>query len=110
MDPKLVSKLEALGMTESLPGGREGVRVALHYEPRLSVKNRDARRAELGSRFAGAEERIRPMGAIVDPTSLSVSGQSVEAVLPIGAYDDLVRGLADEHISVTPLVSRTVTC
>lgn len=91
------------------PGtGREGVRVSLQVQPRLKTGSRSERRERLLARFGQIAEAIAGEPAEVDLSSLSVSGQTVEATLPLGRYEDLVDDLARQGIRVDPLIDRQV--
>jgi len=88
--------------------GREGVRVSLQVQPRLRAGSRSERRERLLGQFGQIAEAIAGEAAEVDLASLSVSGQTVEATLPLGRYEDLVDDLARQGIRVDPLIDRQI--
>lgn len=108
MDDYKIQKLRNLGAISSLPTGKEGVRVSLQYKPRLDEPSRGARRDILHREFEKIAAECAQEGTQVDLGSLSVSGQTVEAVLPVEAYDRLVNDLEQKDVRVDDLIDRQV--
>lgn len=101
-------KLEKLGAFVTLHTGAKGVRVSLQYKPGLVEHSRSARRDALHTEFERVARSIEPQGAEVDLDSISVSGQTVEACLPIDQYEELTNKLNQQQIRVDLLVDRKI--
>ena len=108
MDEHTMKKLRNLGAISRLSTGEEGVRVSLQYKPRLDEPSRSVRRDILHREFQKIASEGAPEGTRVDLESLSVSGQTVEAVLPAQHYDRLVNDLEQREVRVDALFDRQV--
>jgi hypothetical protein len=108
MDNHKIQKLRNLGAISRLDTGEEGVRVSLQYKPRLDEPSRTARRDILHREFEKIASECLSEGTQVDLGSLSVSGQTVEAVLPVKNYDRLVNDLEQKDVRVDDLINRQV--
>lgn len=109
MDPKVLDNLYKLGAVDRLPNGQDGVRVSLQYRSRLTSGSRSSRRDLLKQTFEDIAKDIVSDGAEVDLNSLSVSGQTVEAILPVDQYDDITDKLNQQNIRVDLVQERQVT-
>lgn len=109
VDMKLLKKLRQLGAIEHLDAGADGVRVSLQYRSRLADPSRARRRDILKSEFERIAHDLITEGAKVDLDSMSVSGQTVEAVLPLDKYDHLKDELSKQDVRVDPLTTEQVT-
>jgi hypothetical protein len=98
VDAKQRQELANLGLLEQLPDGSDGVRVYLQYRPRLDPGSRAERREALHSAFE--ELTADKPHVMLDPKSLSVSGQSIEATVPLERFDEVERELADSGLGV----------
>jgi len=108
MDEHTIKKLRNLGALSRLPTGEEGVRVSLQYKPRLEEPSRSVRRDILHREFQKIASEGVPEGSSVDLESLSVSGQTVEAVLPVQHYDRLVNDLEQREVRVDTIFDRQI--
>jgi hypothetical protein len=108
MNSKVLEKLYKLGAVDKLANGQEGVRVSLMCNSTLPRTSRSARRNILQQRFGDVANDILPDGAEIDLNSLSVSGQTVEAVLPIDNYDRIAEKLKQQDIRVDLLTNEQV--
>lgn len=108
MDVKMLKKLRQLGAIEHLDAGTDGVRVSLQYRSRLTDPSRARRRDILKSQFERIAHDLVSEGAKVDLDSMSISGQTVEAVLPVDKYDDLTNELSKQDVRVDPLTTEQV--
>lgn len=88
MDPHLLDKLLKLDATERLGDGRTGVRASVQYPERIDAP-RDERRERLAAEFSQVGDLLHNFGGELDLQSMSVSGQSVEAVVPLDTYDEV---------------------
>lgn len=101
-------KLEKQGALMTLHSGATGVCVSLQYKPNLTERSRSARASALRVKFEQVARSIEPQGAEVDLSSISTSGQTVDACLPIDHYDELTAQLNQQKIRVDLLVDRQV--
>lgn len=100
--------MEQLGTLKDLGGGRVGVPVSLQYESRLDDPSRTTRRDVLRRRFEQIEQQLASVGAKLDLGSISVSGQTVDAVLPADSIDKIELSLRAQHVRVDPLIDRQI--
>jgi hypothetical protein len=103
MDSKVLERFYKLGAIDQLANGQDGVRVSLMWNSRLSEPSLSVRRDLLLQKFESTANDILPDGAEVDLNSISVSAQTVEAILPIHNYDDITDKLKQQSIRVDPL-------
>jgi hypothetical protein len=89
MDGRVAEQLRTRGEVLHRAGGRDRVRVSLHYRRALDAVARAERRERLESAFADLAVAGRDRGLELDPASLSVSAQSVEGTVPLDEYDAL---------------------
>lgn len=89
MEGHVADQLRARGEVVRRTGDRDAVRVSLHYRRPLEAVARAERRKRLQSAFADIAAAERARGLRLDPESLSVSAQSVEATVPLDEYDAL---------------------
>jgi hypothetical protein len=108
MDEREAQKLSERGLVGKTPAGRPAVRVSLQYQHRFEEPSRDARRRLLSDAFEPIARWLESNDAHVDLDSLSVSGQTVEALLPIDDYDELTSKLQHHDVRVDQLVDRQV--
>lgn len=109
MDIKLLNKLRQLGAIEHTDAGADGVRVSLQYRSRLTDSSRARRRDILKNEFERIAHDLVSEGVKVDLESMSISGQTVEAVLPVDKYDHLTDELNKQNVRVDPLTTEQVT-
>lgn len=105
MDAKVVDKLRRDQSLHELPDGREGVDVTLQFVGSVPAESRPERRDWLEKCFSNVKERF---DAHLDlkPESLSVSGQSIDATVPVDEFDDIRDRLAVEgvRLAVTRMI------
>lgn len=68
--------------------------------PDVDGDSREARRAALVKRFEDVAKKYSDAGVEVDPSSISVGGQMIEAVVPVATYDEATRSLEDDGFRV----------
>lgn len=88
------------GLVVSDSSGNEAVRVYLQYLPDLPGRSRDARREALRNEFQRIAEKGSRTGVELDPGSLSVSGQVIEALVPIQHFDEAKHVLENDGVRV----------
>ncbi len=108
MDAKALAKLYKRGAVDRLSNGKDGIRVSLQYKSKLSTPSRSYRRTLLQETFENIAKVILSEGAEIDLNSLSVSGQTVEAVLPVDKYDNITDKLKAQDIRVDLLTDEQV--
>lgn len=108
MEKSLKRKLEQLELIETLPTGDAGVRVTLQYQPRLSQKRRSDRKAFLDQQFNKIANHLQGAGCQVELNTLTVSSQTVEAVIPIEQYDAIEAEMNDENVRLDVVVDRLI--
>ena len=108
MDSEVLERLYKLGAIHRLANGQDGVRVSLMWQTRLASPSISARRDLLKQKFESTANDILPDGAEVDLNSISVSAQTVEAILPIHNYDHITDKLKQQSIRVDPLTRQRV--
>jgi len=78
-------------------------------QPRVIEGSRQERKDTLHGCFSHVAKTIALKGASVDLGSLSTLGQTVEAIIPVDLYDDIVSELQATHnVRVDPIVARDV--
>jgi hypothetical protein len=82
MDAKVVDKLRRNQSLRELPDGREGIDVTLQFVGSVPAESRPERKDWLNKRFSSVKERFDPH-LDLKPDSLSVSGQSIDAIVPL---------------------------
>jgi hypothetical protein len=108
MDERDKKRLSDRGLLATTPAGDPAVRVSLQYRPQLTEPSRTTRRRLLNDAFARIARRLEAGGAKVDLDSLSVSSQTVEALLPFDRFDELSDELEHAEVRVDQLVDRKV--
>ena len=99
MNETQVAELRDAGLTTTAPDGQEHVKVTLQVQQPLADPTREQRRSHLSAIFSQiATERADHL--TVDPESLSVSGQLVDATVACDAFDHVVPDLAKEGVRV----------
>lgn len=106
MNQHLVEKVIKQGGLERLHTGANGVRVSLQYEPRLLTPSFPDRKLELKREFERIAQSLNQRGAELDLDSISVSGQTVEALLPIDQLAEIEEDLSDRNIRVDLVIKR----
>ncbi len=80
--------------------GKDAVRVYLQYLPDVPGDSRDARGKALRNRFEQVARKRAHTGVELHPDSLSVSGQVIEALVPVERYEQATRELEDDDVRV----------
>jgi hypothetical protein len=105
MDGKVVEKLRRDQSLRELPDGREGIDVTVQFVGLVPAGSRPERKDWLKKRFSKVKEGF-DAGLDLKPESLSVSGQSIDATVPVEELDDIREKLSQEglRLAVTPMV------
>jgi hypothetical protein len=108
IDPKEIDKLRKLGATEDLQGGVEGVRLTAQFRGSPMTHDRDAWKFALQEWERHLADQIKQFGAHTVDGSLSMSGQTVELVVPVKDLEATVRKLAEDDVGVRLSRERTI--
>jgi hypothetical protein len=107
MDRGTLDKLRRNQALRQLPDGREGVDVTVQFVGQVPPSSRAERKTWLQERFSRAREQLGPSLAI-KPESLSVSAQTVEAVVPVSELDDVRKRLSPDEFKVDVSMTRQI--
>lgn len=108
MDTRELDKLRRLGLTEKTSSGAEGVRISAQHQRSLAGETRLDRRRTLQTWADDLNEKVAHHGGEIVPGSLSVAGQTVEAVVPVDTFEAIQSGLTKEGVRVDLVVPRQV--
>jgi hypothetical protein len=105
MDAKVVDKLRRDQSLHELPDGREGIDVTLQFVGSVPAESRPERKDWLKKCFSNVKERLDSR-LDLKPESLSVSGQSIDAVVPVEEFDDIREKLSQEgvRLAAAPMI------
>ena len=102
-------RLAARGLVVPDSSGRDAVRVYLQYMPDIGGASRTERRTALRDRFDSLAGNRAGDEVELDPKSLSVSGQTIEALVPVDRFDEVASELAGDDVNVALVESFKVT-
>lgn len=108
MDRKEIDKLRALGLTEETAAGKEAVRVSLQLRRKLFDKTLDERRLVLQAWQQQIGASLMRRGAELVPDSLSITGQSIEAVVPVEQCTEIEADMDSGECRIDLIVPRQV--
>ncbi|KJJ99593.1 MULTISPECIES: hypothetical protein [Pseudomonas] len=100
VETREIEKLRQLGLTEQTSAGVEAVRVTAQCRLSAAGYTRDKWRSALLDWECGIEQQLASHGAELVPGSLSVSGQTVEVVVPIDQLSSVVAEMADADVRI----------
>lgn len=104
MDTRDLDRLRSLGLTERTADGVEAVRVSAQFQAPLFDHSR-AERARILERWEDhLKEMVNRHGGFLVPGSLSMLGQSVEALLPVEAVNAVEHAAANDHTRIDVLM------
>lgn len=92
--------LQDRGMVVKDSAGREAVRVYLQYKPTVRGRSLSARSKALRNRFDKVARMHAGTGVELHPESLSVSGQVIEALVPLEHYEQAMHELEHDDVRV----------
>lgn len=99
VDQKVLDRLRQAQALHELPDGREGIDVTLQFVGKVPQVGRAERKEWLASRFSSANNHLSEAVAL-EPQSLSTSAQSIQAVVPVTAFDSIRQQLSADEIRV----------
>ena len=103
-----LKKLADRGVLVDLPRGKKGVPASLQYRGKLNSRSRAERKNELKEALGKAIELVRSVGGEVDADSVSVSGQTIDSVIPADDYERVRKHLESEGMRLDLLVREQV--
>ena len=109
VDEDRISKLRRDQKLARMPDGSEGVPISLQYKGSVPPLPREERKRWLLDHFAGLENKLSHLGIHLDPKTLSLSGQTVEAVCSVDCVEQVRKAVEPEQHEVTVVRSFQVT-
>ncbi|KAB1068595.1 hypothetical protein [Methylobacterium planeticum] len=103
-----LEKLRRLGLVRRTADGAEAVKVTAQYRGAPVSRDRQAWKAEMEAWQKGLDGKLAKHGAEIVPNSLSLSAQTVEAVVPTMQLDAITNELKGEDVRVDIVVPRQV--
>lgn len=107
MEQHDLKKIRDLGLTERTSQGREGVRVTAQCRHTLEGQL-EQRKQALEAWINSVAQKFARHGGEVVPDSLSVLGQTVEAIIPVDAVEDVEADVATDDIRLDLVVPRRI--
>jgi hypothetical protein len=104
-----LDKLRRLGLTEKTPSGEEAVRVTAQHRKPLIDHSRQERRDILETWQEEIGQTLARYGGEIVPDSLSVLGQTVEAIVPVEKLATIETDLTKGDVRIDVIVPRQVT-
>src|SRR5262245_25394917 len=104
-----LDKLRRLGLTGKTPSGQETVRVTAQHRKPLADQSREQRRNILETWQQEIGRMLAPHGGEIVPNSLSVLGQTVEAVVPVDKLDSIESDLTKRDVRLDLILPRQAT-
>ena len=99
-----LDELEQSGAVETLPSGGKGVRVTLQLPSGFQLLPRGDRRERLKTEFRRILQSVPVLMGTADVETISLWGETVEAVVPVEVYDDVLDQLDRQGVRVDPVV------
>jgi hypothetical protein len=107
-DRRDIEKLRRLDLTESTSSGAEAVRLTAQYRQPLAGQSREQRRAVLQTWQDELAQTLARHGGEIVPGSLSLAGQTVEAIVPVEKVSSAEAELAAENVRIDLVTPRQV--
>ncbi|AWN34675.1 hypothetical protein [Methylobacterium radiodurans] len=105
-DQNALEKLRRLGLVHQTADGAEAVTVTAQYRGSPASSDRNAWRAEMEAWQQNLDGTLAQHGAELVPDSLSLSAQTVEALVPTAQLDALATALKTDNVRVDLVVPR----
>lgn len=100
METRDIEKLRDRGLTVPTAGGDEGVRITAQCRRLFGDQSRQERREALEAWEHDLERQLATHGGQIVPGSLSVAGQTIEAIVPIESLTSLKADLSASDVRV----------
>jgi hypothetical protein len=108
IDQNDIEKLRKLGAIEQLQGGEEGVRLTAQFRGAPATPDRRAWKSTLEEWERHVSGQMKQFGAHTVDGSLSMSGQTVQLIVPVKDLEAAVRKLSEDDIDVRLTQERTI--
>ena len=106
VEPSEIDKMRRLGLTERTSSGAEAVRLSVQCRLQAEGQTRESWHGTLLDWERQIERRLARHGAVLVEGSLSFSGQTVEAIVPIDELPSVFDEMADCEVRVDLLNPR----
>lgn len=103
VDKRQIERMLALDQTDTLSDGEPGLRFTAHYAGRPSSRDRALWAQQLRTWQRRLAADLKDVGVEQVEGSLSLSGQTVELVVPLKRLEDILKTLDDRGIDVVLL-------
>ncbi len=108
MDSVKIQKFRRAQALQRLSDGRDGVEVTIQFQGEVPGVARPDRRLWIEGKIASVVDRVAKHNALIKPDSVSVSGQTVEAVIPVSELETVQKALSEENCRVDITTRRQV--
>ena len=108
IDHRAIEKLRPRSETASTSSGAEAVRITAQCRRPLIAQSRQERKAILEDWQNSIGQALARHGGEIVPGSLSIAGQTIEAIVPIANLPSAEAELAQENVRVDLVTSRQV--
>ncbi len=101
-----LEKLRRLGLVRTMDDGSEGVAVTAQYRGAPTSSDRSAWKAEMEAWQQDLGGTLAKHGAKLVPNSMSLSAQTVEALVPTANLDQIADELRSDDVRVDLVIPR----
>lgn len=109
MDRREVEKMRQRGLTRSTSAGVEAIHITAQFRDSLTEMSRQERRAVLEGWEQELRERLKTYGGEIIPNSLSITAQTVEALVPVDSITSTEKELVRHNMRIDFPVPHQVT-
>lgn len=106
LDQNALKKLRRLGLVHRMADGAEGVTVTAQYRGAPVSNDRNSWKAEMEAWQHTLDGTLAEHGAELVPNSMSLSAQTVEALVPTAKLDELATALKTNNVRVDLVLPR----
>lgn len=106
MDSHALNKLRDLGLMKKTAAGAESVRVSAQWRHAPEGQPPAERRQALETWSRGIAEKLARHGGEVIPDSMSVAGLTVEAMVPVDAFDEIEAEIGADGVRLDVIMPR----
>ena len=102
MDEEIIQKLRREGQLTPMPDGQEGVPITLQFKGEVPALQRPERKLWLEGVFTDWQEQQSHLPVQIEAGSVSLSGQTVDAVVATGQLDEVRKAAesSDLHVEI----------
>ena len=103
-----IEKMRRLGLTDRTSAGAEAVRVTAQCRGALAGHSRESWRSTLQAWERDVERKLASHGGELVKGSLSITGQTVEAIVPVDELPSIVDEMTDSNVRLDVVVPRQI--